>query len=96
MKVQVMPNGNLEIIKRTKNIYKESTLYYHIAKHLNNMGYDVIRKEMVKDGHMVSEKVYYIRDKKWRYCFWDVESDIRSITEIYNKGKVLILVRESL
>lgn len=93
MKIQIMPNGNLEVVRKTNKIYKDSTLYYHIAKHLNNMGYSVIRKEMVKDGHMVSENVYYIRDKKWRYCWYDLDANIRSITKAYNKGKVLVLVK---
>ena len=33
----------------------ESTLLYNLKKHLNKMGYDLIKKRMHKDGHLVDD-----------------------------------------
>lgn len=42
----------------------ESTLLYHIKNILNKQGYDLIKKRMWKDGHMVDDKQQYLRTRK--------------------------------
>jgi len=45
-------------------IYGESRILYHIKKTLNAQGYDLIKKRMWKDGHLVDERQQYIRARK--------------------------------
>ena len=42
----------------------ESTLLHHIKKILNDRGYDLIKKRMWKDGHMVDNMKQYLRTRK--------------------------------
>ncbi len=46
------------------NAAGESNLFHAIKKHLNAKGFDLIKKRMHKDGHMVSELQQYIRTRK--------------------------------
>lgn len=46
------------------NAAGESNLFYAIKKHLNARGYDLIKKRMHKDGHMVADMQQYIRTRK--------------------------------
>ncbi len=46
------------------NAAGESNLFYAIKKHLNARGFDLIKKRMHKDGHMVSDMQQYIRTRK--------------------------------
>lgn len=41
----------------------ESTFLYHVLQALKLQGYDVIKKRMWKDGHMVSMTQQYIRTR---------------------------------
>jgi hypothetical protein len=42
----------------------ESTLLHHIKKILNARGYDLIKKRMWKDGHMMGDMQQYLRTRK--------------------------------
>ena len=42
----------------------ESTLLHHIKKILNARGYDLIKKRMWRDGHMMDEMQQYLRTRK--------------------------------
>lgn len=42
----------------------ESHFLYHVKKCLIKMGYDVIKKRMAKDGHLVCDYQQYIRSRK--------------------------------
>lgn len=46
------------------NAAGESRLLYHIKNILNKKGYDLIKKRMHKDGHLVSEIQQYLRTRK--------------------------------
>jgi hypothetical protein len=48
----------------TVNAVGESALLYHIKKMLNARGYDLIKKRMYKDGHMVDDMQQYLRTRK--------------------------------
>lgn len=47
-----------------KNGAGESRLLYNVKLALNKQGYDLIKKPMYKDGHLVDELQYYLRTKK--------------------------------
>ena len=42
----------------------ESTFLYHVKQELIKQGYDVIKKRMWKDGHMVDDSQQYVRSRK--------------------------------
>ena len=46
------------------NAVGESKLLYHVKKELNKQGYDLIKKCMHKDGHMVDDLQQYLRARK--------------------------------
>jgi hypothetical protein len=68
--------------KRAKN---DSQFMYRVKNELNRMHYDTVKKLMYKDGHMVSDTVYYIRDRRGRFCVWDDQYQIRSAAERFNR-----------
>ena len=95
---------NLEIAEGTlfvgrgkgdKPIYSESQLLYRVKVELNNLGYNFIKKEMVKDGHLTSEGQYYLRARKVKslksgeiYCIYDANYQVRDAAKDYNAGGV--------
>jgi hypothetical protein len=46
------------------NAAGESRLLYHIKNILNKRGYDLIKKRMYKDGHLMSDMQQYLRARK--------------------------------
>ena len=54
---------------------------------------------MVKDGHMVSEGIYYLRARKGTKAGWimiyDSHYAVRSIAEDFNQGHVVRLVLDN-
>ncbi len=47
-----------------RNAAGESALFYAIKKQLNSQGYDLIKKRMHKDGHLVDDMQQYLRTRK--------------------------------
>jgi hypothetical protein len=47
-----------------QNAAGESNLLYAIKKKLNSQGYDLIKKRMWKDGHLVDDMQQYLRTRK--------------------------------
>ncbi len=41
----------------------ESNLLHFLKKHLNALGYDLIKKRMWKDGHLVDQYQQYLRSR---------------------------------
>jgi len=66
----------------------ESTLLYHIKKELIEQGYDVIKKRMWKDGHLVSEKQQYVRNKKYTFAIYNGAYAVYDLGEYFNKIEV--------
>ena len=55
------------IVERTTddpNFYAESHFLYHVKLQLIEQGYDLIKKRMWKDGHLVDDRQQYIRSRK--------------------------------
>lgn len=75
----------------------ESLLLNDIKKELNRQGYDLIKKRMWKDGHLVDDLQQYLRTRKkgagkadiYIYSgFWAV----RGANEDFNAGQVVLNV----
>ena len=78
-------------------IYSESLLLYRVKQELIKQGYDVIKKRMWKDGHLVDDTQSYIRsrkDNKDSFAIWDTSYAIRFTYEDYNKDGELELTVE--
>jgi hypothetical protein len=77
-------------------VRNESDLFYRLRNVLIRLGYDVIKKEMVKDGHMVSSGVYYVRSRKvypGAFAIWNSDYAIRNAGMEYNRdGEVELTI----
>lgn len=65
--------GNVCIVRREEGDPKfsgvvngagESRLLYHVKNELNKQGYDLIKKRMWKDGHLMDDMQQYLRTRK--------------------------------
>lgn len=78
--------------RRVKN---ESDLFYRLKTTLQDLGEDVIKKEMVKDGHLTSDGVYYVRSRKHKapgaFAIYDGQYMVRNSAEDYNKAGMVKL-----
>ena len=52
------------VFSGNKNAAGESRLLHHIKNILNQRGYDLIKKRMWKDGHLVDNMQQYLRTRK--------------------------------
>lgn len=79
------------------NAKGESRLLYHIKKILNTQGYDLIKKRMNKDGHLVDEMQQYLRTRKPSgnpekdIYIWNTMFAIHGAEEPLNKTGTVIL-----
>ena len=90
-------NGNHLVVKKlieNKRLYKEPTVWYHIKKELNKQGYDFIKKELAKDGHMVNDGVYYIRSRDKSISIYQSDYMADSIVDKYNSCKAFHLTTD--
>lgn len=63
----------------------ESRFLYHVLKALKAQGYDVIKKRMWRDGHMVDSTQQYIRTRE----FLDTPKDAEGEFAIHSQGYAL-------
>jgi hypothetical protein len=80
-----------------KKLYTESALLHAVKKELNEQGYDLIKKLMWKDGHLVSDTQHYLRTRKKGAGKADVyiyhgSNAICEASEPYNQGEVVLNV----
>ena len=75
----------------------ESTFLYHVLQILKDKGYDLIKKRMWKDGHLVDDSQQYIRSRskgKNAFCIWNGKNAIYDAGKFFNGlavGEVLEL-----
>lgn len=88
----------LEKTEGGKRFKSESAFWYHLKKLLIDAGYDVIKKLMYKDGHMVDDHIYYVRTrnfkKKESFAVHDSAYAVRNLAEDWNRlepGEVMSL-----
>jgi len=91
------PKDKIRVINREAR--GESTLLHHIKKILNARGYDLIKKRMWKDGHMVGDMQQYLRtrkrtgDPKKDIYIWNNMWNIQGADYYFNlDGKVELIV----
>lgn len=68
----------------------ESTFLYHVLQALKLQGYDVIKKQMWKDGHMMSVGQQYIRtrsglSKKGEFAIYNNHYAVFDAGDEFNK-----------
>jgi hypothetical protein len=75
----------------------ESRLLYHIKNILNAQGYDLIKKRMWKDGHLVDDMQQYLRTRKATgnpekdIYIWNGQFAIRGAEEPLNESGTVTL-----
>lgn len=93
MKIILDKESGKLIISREggQKIYDESQLLHHIKLELKKNGFDVIKKRMYKDGHLVSDNQFYLRDRKGKFCIFDQAFAIRNLASDYNNDNEVYL-----
>lgn len=93
--MKVSKSGNRVTVTRQpgdQHVSNESNFWYKLRNVLRKMGEDVIKKEMSKDGHMVSDHVFYVRTRKigrsGSWGIYDSNYALRDAAKEYNEGKV--------
>jgi hypothetical protein len=73
----------------------ESRLLHHAKKRLQAAGFDVVKRRLHADGHMMGDaRSQYIRERKHRFYVYDGNWQIRDAAEEFNReGKVTLFVR---
>lgn len=67
----------------------ESDLFYRLRNLLRGMGFDVVKRHSVSDGHLFGDShTWYLRDRKWRFAVVDQQYAIRNAAKEFNKGYV--------
>jgi hypothetical protein len=97
LKVRIDKSRNAVVVERgaSPKIYSESALMHKVKLELLAQGYDVIKKLMWKDGHLVDEWQHYIRERNYEWAIYDAEWVIRRTYVDFNAGN-LVLAWESL
>ena len=96
--MRLVRHGNRILITRDqgdKRVKDESDLLYRLRNFLIANGEDVIKREMSKDGHLVSDGVYYIRSRHHgrpgTYYIYDPNYAVRDLAQEYNDTGVVDL-----
>lgn len=73
----------------------ESHLLYMVKKSLIAQGFDVIKKRMWKDGHLVADTQQYIRSRNVKdpdaFMLWDDQYAVRDLAQDYRKNGIVTL-----
>lgn len=75
----------------------ESKLLYAVKKKLNDQGYNLIKKRMYKDGHLVDDLQQYLRTQKPSgnpekdIYIYNSNWNVQGAEENYNKEGIVIL-----
>ena len=94
MKIELKEDGlSVQREKGEPRIQYESTFYYRLAKEAaKKFGWDAIRKEMCKDGHMVDDGRFYLVDRKRRFAFFQEDWETYDVCKDYfNQGLEIVL-----
>tara|TARA_R100001143_G_scaffold59327_1_gene57879 strand:+ start:301 stop:603 length:303 start_codon:yes stop_codon:yes gene_type:complete len=69
-----------------KRFRTESALLYAVKKELQSMGHDVVKKLMWKDGHLVDDTQYYLRERSWKFALYDDDYALRCLHKAFNQN----------
>jgi hypothetical protein len=76
----------------------ESAFWYALKNKLNAEGFDLVKKVMSKDGHMMGgdNYPYYLRDRAGAFCIFDDAYVVRHLHLDYNRERRVVLVWHTL
>lgn len=86
--------GYVTVRKETTDVKKlrtESAFLYALKNALRDKGFDVVKKLAYKDGHLVDDYLYYIRDRKKRWYIFDALHAVRNCAEVFDRGDEVVL-----
>ena len=92
MKVELTEHECKVTRENDSKIYNESRLLHKVKVELIRQGYDVIKKLMWKDGHLVADTQHYIRERKGNFAIWHSDYALRFNYEDYNTGELFLMV----
>ncbi len=97
--MRIRYDGHAAILEREEGesrVRNESDLFFRLRNVLRAQGYDVIKKEMSEDGHMISEGVFYVRTRNMEsrnsFALFDAQYATRDAAFDYNE-KVGVTLR---
>lgn len=70
----------------------ESWFYYRVKQALQKQGYDCIKKLAYKDGNLVDNYLYYIRDRKSRWYIYDNKHALRLVSTQFDEEGITVLI----
>ena len=73
------------------NAAGESRFLHAVKKALIELGYDVVKKRMVKDGHLVDDLQQYIKMRDNTCCWFNDHWAINGLDEDFNKGYAVLI-----
>ena len=74
-----------------KKFYNESVFLHALKKELISQGYDVIKKRMWKDGHLVDDAQQYIRARDGSWCVYNDHYAVCDLSDDFEKyGNVVL------
>jgi len=79
-----------------EKFYNESAFLHALKKELIAMGYDVIKKRMWKDGHLVDDTQQYIRARDFSWCVYNDHYAIRDLSDDLERYGNVVLERVEL
>jgi hypothetical protein len=93
MEIKLEKQNNRLVVKRANGakIYDESQLLHHIKLELKKQGFDVIKKRMYKDGRLVDDNQFYLRDRKSKFYIYDQAFAVRNLAADYNNDEQVCL-----
>lgn len=84
------------------NAAGESKLLYAVKNQLNAQGWDLVKKRMWKDGHLVGEMQQYLRSRKPSgnpekdIYIWNGHWQIHGAEKDFNNGEVVLIVERGI
>ena len=73
----------------------ETEFYHRLKKELQKQGHNVIKKLAYKDGHLLDQYQYYIREQKWKFCVYDSQYALRLIHKPFNNWEEITMSVQS-
>ena len=95
MKIEIQQYG-IKVVREPNdrkfygNAAGESNFLYAVKKALQKLGYDVIKKRMYKDGHMVSDMQQYIRTRDKKTAWFNDHWAICGLNDDFNEGEAFL------
>jgi hypothetical protein len=73
----------------------DSEVFFKLRKLMRGQGYDVVKRNMEQDGHLMGDKhTYYIRQRYWKFAIYDPDYAIRSLHDQLTKRGIAHLAFE--